>query len=261
LAKRKRWRDQSYRTEPVDPRLVLVNAERLIGQPIVVFMPETENSKPWKRGQLVTVYPQSNRFLVKWTRNGVGRVLTGVWRVHNPALFTDSGLLPAPLESARVPSATKNNSRRSSMATRSTRAAKKSTATKTKSTTAAANGRVKDKLGHMTEAQRRKAAATIYKMRKDKKSWPEIMEVVDIPGSMTGRRLLRDYGPDDAETVIRERSANSKSTKKATASTSKKARGRAKVEVEDDEEDEDEEPAPKRRVRVKRGRGKSTNPS
>lgn len=122
-----------------------------------------------------------------------------------------------------------------------------------------------DKLGHLTEAQRRKAAGIIFKMRGEGKPWPEVMEKLEaqgmsIPGSMTGRRLLRDYH-DDGESVIRERiasaSADGTAKKKAT-----KTKAKAKVAEVDDEEEEDEEPPePKRRVRVKRGAGKKSNPS
>jgi hypothetical protein len=143
------------------------------------------------------------------------------------------------------------------MATRATRS--KKGATKATSTGSENGGGRKDKLAHMTEAQRRKAANTIFKMRGQGKSWADIMEVVDIPGSMTGRRLLRDYGPSDAESVIRERklgatSSNSKSSKA-------KAKSRKRAAEPDEDEDEEEAPRPKRRVKVKRGAGSKANPS
>src|SRR5262249_35722321 len=121
----------------------------------------------------------------------------------------------------------------------------------------------KDKLSHLTEAQRRSAAKLIFKMRGDGKPWPEVMEALEekgwsIPGSMTGRRLLRDYH-DEGESVIRERVANKDG---AAAKKSTKTKAKAKVaEVEDEDEEEEEASQPKKKVRVRRGAGKKSNPS
>lgn len=160
------------------------------------------------------------------------------------------------------------------MATRVTRSktkaasTKKATPAKKATPKADTNGDApktrKDKLGHLTDAQRKKAAAIIFKMRGDGKSWDAVMEELEdknmpIPGSMTGRRLLRDYGPDDAETVIRERVAgDGAAAKKATKTKSKSKKA---AEADDEEEEEEEAPRPRKRVRVKRGTGKKTNPS
>ncbi len=95
-----------------------------------------------------------------------------------------------------------------------------------------------DKLAHLSESQRRKVAAYITKERSKSPatSWPDIMEVLEergtpIPGSLTGRRLIRDYGPDGAEDAI-IRQTRDGSSKKATKKPAKKA---PEPEPEEDE--------------------------
>ena len=102
-----------------------------------------------------------------------------------------------------------------------------------------------DKLEGLTERQRTRIAALIFKERSKSPatSWPDIQEMVEekydwsLPGSMTGRRLLREYGPDEAEEAI---------IKQDRSATKKKAKAKPKAAkkgavVEDDEELEDEE--------------------
>jgi phosphopantothenoylcysteine synthetase/decarboxylase len=99
---------------------------------------------------------------------------------------------------------------------------KKSSTKTTKTTAAETNGgttkrAVNDKLEGLTEVKRRNIAKFITKERAKSPatSWPKITEAVEakygwaLPGSMTGRRLMREYGPDNAEEAIikQERSA------------------------------------------------------
>ena len=126
-------------------------------------------------------------------------------------------------------------------------------------------------------------------MIQDKYDWT-------LPGSMTGRRLLREHGPDNAEEAIiqQDKTGVNQGKKKGKAvTTTKKAKKAPVVEDdedlededledededeedvtdevdEDDEDDEDEEdeddeeepPAKAKKVRVTRGRGKKANPS
>jgi hypothetical protein len=73
-------------------------------------------------------------------------------------------------------------------------------------------GRVRgpDKLEGLSDAKKRNIAKLIYRERSKSPatSWPAIQEMVldkydwSLPGSMTGRRLLRDHGPDGAEAAI-----------------------------------------------------------
>lgn len=158
-----------------------------------------------------------------------------------------------------------------------------------------------DKLGHLSEAARRNAAKLIYRERSKSPStsWPDIMEMLEdkgwpIPGSMTGRRLLREYGPDNAEDAIIKQDKTGSATptkKKAPKKVASKKRApvvedededeeeleEEELEEEDedveaeededyeeeDEEEEEEEPEPPKakKVRVTRGRGKKPNPS
>lgn len=117
-----------------------------------------------------------------------------------------------------------------------------------------------DLLEDYTEAQRRKLATAIIRMKKSGAKWGEIGEELELPGekpSVVGRRLLREYS-DSGEDYIRERAAAGTGSKtKAKAKTATKRRAKAV------EEDEDDEPAPRARrkkVTVKRGRGKAGNP-
>ena len=247
-------------------------ALRYIGQRIVIRLNDT-----WKRGYLVGVDAPTDRVWIKYTKYGRIKVLRGIWRVHMHTLFSANAGLPAPLYPAKIVEVT-NNPRRVQMATRVTRskagakkpAAKKPTPPKD---AAAANGDApktrKDKLGHLTESQRKKAAAIIFKMRGEGKPWPEVMEELEsknmpIPGSMTGRRLLREYH-DEGDSVIRERVKSADKDEDEAPAKKKSTRTKAKAkaaDVEEEEEEEEEEaPQPKRRVRVKRGAGKKSNPS
>jgi len=243
-------------------------AVRLIGQRIIIRTDDI-----WKRGYLVGVDAPTDRIWVKHTKYGRVKVMRGIWRVHMNSLFSANSGLPAPLYAAKIPVIPTNPRRGSQMATRVTRSKTKAAGTKkppAKTAAAAkpsANGdapRRKDKLAHLSEAQRKKAAAIIFRMRKEGKGWDAVMEELEdknmsIPGSMTGRRLLRDYGPDDAESVIRERVANTDGAAKKKA-TSTKVKAKAKV-ADEEEEEEEEAPRPRRKVRVKRGTGKKSNPS
>lgn len=109
-----------------------------------------------------------------------------------------------------------------------------------------------DKLEGLTEARRRNVAKLIFRERSKSPatSWPDITQMIEdkydwtLPGSMTGRRLLRDYGPENAEEAIIQQNREA-SKKKAKAVTTKAKRGKAKaapvVEDVDDEDVEDEE--------------------
>jgi hypothetical protein len=115
-------------------------------------------------------------------------------------------------------------------------------------------GRRSDALEEYTEAERKRMAKAILKMKKGGASWGEIAEEMDLPGerpSVIGRRLLREY-TDDGESVIRQRN------------TSTKAKSRKVVDEDEDDEDEEEEEAPRRRTRkkvtVQKGRGRRTSP-
>jgi hypothetical protein len=260
--------DRTYRTHsgPVDYYTV---AAKLMGHKVVVWLPEEER---WRVGYLLGIVPVDDVFVVKWSRRGSSRILKGVWRVHSPSLFTGTNLLPIPKHPARLPQSTNKRSKEDRMATKRT-AAKASTATKrtaTKkaaSTDSAENGAKKttgrtrgpDKLEGLSEAKKRNIAKLIFRERSKSPStsWPDITQLVEdkydwaLPGSMTGRRLLREYGPDNAEEAIikQDRSGAKKAAAKKTAA--KKGASKKKVqeveepedveELEEDEELEDEE--------------------
>jgi hypothetical protein len=130
------------------------------------------------------------------------------------------------------------------------RGAKKAPAKK-----AASNGgRSRDILEDYTEAERKRLAKAILKMKKAGESWGDIAEELDLPGerpSVAGRRLLREY-VDGGEEVIRQRNVATK------------AKSKRRAKDEDDDEDDDEEEAPRRRssrkVGVTRGRGRKSTP-
>lgn len=111
----------------------------------------------------------------------------------------------------------------------------------------------RDVLEEYTEAERKRMAKQIFKMKKSGASWGEIAEELDLPGdrpSVAGRRLLREY-MDGGEEVIRERNVSTKA----------KSRKVVDEDDEDEDEDEDEAPAPKRgRKRVTTTRGRKRNP-
>ena len=58
----------------------------------------------------------------------------------------------------------------------------------------------------MTDAQRKQIGAKVVKLRRAGKSWGDICEATGIPGSITGRKLLRLYGGSDviAESYSRD---------------------------------------------------------
>jgi len=143
----------------------------------------------------------------------------------------------------------------------------KRTATKKAAAPADENGAKKttgrtrgpDKLEGLSDARKRNIAKLIYRERSKSPatSWPDITKMIEdkydwaLPGSMTGRRLLREHGPENAEEAIikQDRSGAKKATAKKTAA--KKGASKKKVEeveepedveeLEEDEELEDEE--------------------
>jgi hypothetical protein len=228
-------------------------------------MPESDS---WKGGYLIGLIPGDDLFLIKWKKHSSSTTLPGIWRVHSRRLFTGTRLLPIPKDPARLPQSTNPQvPRRDRMATKKaagTKAPAKKKASSAKATTKAADtngakkpsGRTRqaDKLEGLTEARRRNVAKLIFRERSKSPatSWPDITQMIEekydwtLPGSMTGRRLLRDYGPENAEEAIiqQDRSATKK---KAKAVTTKAKKGKAKAapvveDVEDEDlEDEDEE--------------------
>jgi hypothetical protein len=317
-----------------------------MGRRVVIYLPDREH--PWKAGFLTGLIPGDDKFTVKWSRKGFGRVLIGIWRIHPTVLFRGTNLLPIPRYPARVPeSINRSETRRPpkqhhsykgddatyggkkirarrelkgkvpieceiedcsdkpeihhidgdngnndlsnirflckrhhaqlhgrqktniqrdkegkfSMATRKP-AAKASTAKKRPTKAAAADNGAKqttgrtrgaDKLAGLSDAKKRNIAKLIYRERNKKPatSWGDIGQMIEdkydwtLPGSMTGRRLLRDHGPEGAESVIikQDKSNSTKAKAKDTAKAkATKTRRRAKqVEEEPDEEDEEDE--------------------
>lgn len=267
---------------------------------VVVYMPKLDI---WKRGYLLAIVPARDIFRIKWTKHGKHHNQKGIWRVHPASLFSAEQFLPVPLEYATLAVVQNNRPREGNMATRGSSKAKPKASAKAKPKAkqvaeAPARTRV-DKLGGLSEPKKRNIAKLIFRERSKSPatSWPDIIEMVQdkydwtLPGSMTGRRLLRDYGPDGAEEAIikqaREASGNGASTKKSAKKAASK-KSRAKVveeeeledeeledeeeleeeleeeeydeedEDEEDEEEEEEEPQPRKRVRVSRARGKKS---
>lgn len=254
-----RWRELTYRTEPVDKKLVGDMARRLTGQPVVIWLVKRQT---YKRAYLVSVDQKSDCFRVRWSKKGTAKRYRGIWRVHNAKLFSEKGL-PKALWPAKLPDVTNNYPRGvSRMAAKAT--SRKRTAKAEPTETNGGRTRSRDILEDYTEAERKRLAKAVLKMKKNGAKWGEIGEELDLPGdrpSVAGRRLLREY-TDDGEEYIRVRE-----TKPAAKAPTKK-RGRKVVEEVDDEEDEDleeeeEDEAPPRRarkVRATRGR-KAANPS
>lgn len=234
-----RYKRLTYRDKDVDHRLLKEVPDRLVGQSVVVRMPRSDH--PWKRGYLKAIYRDSDRFRISWTKKGEGRVLTGLWRVHHGCLF-DEKRLPRPLDPASIKTEITTTLRRVTMAKQ---------ATKGRKAAAESNGR-RDILEDYTEAQRKKLASQIFKMKQNGAKWGEIGEELDLPGerpSVAGRRLLREYHPQ-GEAVIRERAEGSgRKPAAAKASTRKATKPAAKAT------------GSKTKVRVKRGKGKAANPS
>src|SRR5262245_18567108 len=150
-------------------------AQKLLGRLVVVYLPDNPPDKRWKGGYLIGLLPAEDLFYVKWTRTGFGRTLKGIWRVHTRALFTGTKLLPVPKYPAKLPQST-NRSKEDQVATR--KVAKKATTPTTKrrakpAASADENGAKKstgrtrgpDKLEGLTESQRRKVAALIFRER------------------------------------------------------------------------------------------------
>jgi hypothetical protein len=309
--------DRTYRTSKVAGSYWSV-ASKLLGRLVVVYMPETDS---WKGGYLYGLIPGDDLFLIKWKKHGTGSTLPGIWRIHSRILFTGTRLLPVPRFPARLPQST-TSPKEDEVATRKTQTAKtKAASTKTKRTAKPAavedsgngakktSGRTRgpDKLEGLSAAKKRNIAKLIYRERSKSPatSWPDIIAMVEdkydwtLPGSMTGRRLLREFGPDDAEQAIikqnKAKADKTKSTKTKPPKTTRAKKGAVVDEEEDEDlededeeledeedldeeemdededdedededEDEEEEPEPPvkaRRVRVTKGRGKKANPS
>jgi hypothetical protein len=271
-----------------------------------------DSTTPWKRGKLIGLIPGDDLFLIKWSKKGFGRTLPGIWRVHPSSLFEGTRLLPTPKNPATLPQPTNTSPKEDEVATRKPAAKTKAASTTKKPAKAAtadngakkSTGRTRgpDKLEGLTEAKKRNIAKFIFKERAKKPatSWPDIIEAVQdrydwtLPGSMTGRRLLREYGPDNAEEAIIQQTRTDKAAKPKKKVSAKKAKKieeeledqeeeldeeemeeeyeeELDAEEDDDEEDEDEdeedeedeepEPVKAKRVRVTKGRGKKANPS
>jgi len=278
-------------------------------------MPETDS---WKGGYLIGLIPADDLFVIRWSKRSSATTMPGIWRLHNRVLFAGTRLLPIPKYPARLPQSTNQHSQGGSMAT--TRKASGKTPAKKgtkKAATKATNGasaepkakkavggrtRGPDKLEGLSDAKKRNIAKLIYRERSKSPatSWPDITEMIEakydwtLPGSMTGRRLLREHGPDNAEEAIIQQNREKKAAS-AKAATKTKKRAKKVVEpdedevedddeelededdiedeadqdeddLDEDEDDEDEEeeeepPAKAKKVRVTKGRGKKANPS
>jgi len=236
----------------------------MLGQRVVVYLSDRPEGR-WKRGYLLGILPHEDLFMIKWSRRGFGRTLKGIWRVHSSSLFEGTSLLPIPKYPARLPqSTTTNRSREDRMATSRKASASKPAAKKASSKKAAAksadtNGAKKttervrgaDKLSGLTEVRRRNIARFIARERTKSPatSWPDIIEMVEdkyswtLPGSMTGRRLIREYAPDSAdEAIIKQDKTGAKKPSAKKAASKKVAAKKGRAVVEDDEEElEDEE--------------------
>lgn len=260
LKARRKWRQITYRTAPVDVRLVRDMATRLLGLRVVVYVPKKGR---YQHAWLLWVSQTEDEFMIRWAHGGYTRTLQGIWRVHNAKLFSNRGLpmalYPAMIDDATIPTAQEGN-----MATTSKRGSKAATSkTKGAKSKASDNGgetRSRDILEDYSEAERKRLAKAIAKMKKDGAKWGEIGEELDLPGerpSVAGRRLLREYHPD-GEQYIQERAPAEEKPKGST-------RRRARDEEDEDDDDEDEPPRRRRggkaKVGVKRGAGRKSNPS
>lgn len=244
MPRKRKARDLTYRKEQCDRRYVIDYATRLVGKRIVVQM---SDGSGWRSAWLLKVYPDNDRFQVKWTKEDKGRkTIRGLWRVHNANLFT-AGQKPRPqrlhgmVNHAKVSSTVKPNAQEGKMAT-----------TKSKTSAKRGPGRPKGSGGgggiaSLPESKRAAMAKKIAKLRTQKVKWdgPDgICAQVGISSALQGRELLREYGNED---MVRERAAsNGGGSKKSTASKSKGKATPAKA---------------KRKVTVKRGRGRAANPS
>jgi stringent starvation protein B len=186
-----------------------------MGGYVVVYLPQ---SGRWKRAWLCGVLPHSDEFVIRWRKRGRPHTLKGIWRVHKTSLFAlengNGTLLPRPMYRDRLlPQSKTKAAEREHMATTSKTTGK--TGAKKKAATAETNGSgttraVNDKLGGISDAKKRNIAKLITKERAKSPAtnWTKIGELVkskydwDLPGSMTGRRLMREFGPDNAEDAI-----------------------------------------------------------
>lgn len=85
------------------------------------------------------------------------------------------------------------------------------------------------KISDMTDAQRKSIGQRVVKLRKAGNGWPEIMEATGIAGGLTGRKLMREFGGKQAESLIRPsytRTGGTSTTKRAKKATSS-TRGRS----------------------------------
>lgn len=229
-----RYRDLTIRLEPCDPRYGRDVAIHLYKKRIVVYMPTRDHA--WRRGKLTAVLPAEDRFRVTWS-NGMHSNLKGLWRIHHACLFT-RGRLPVPVRSARIQKGKNHYNPGGLNGKMATKRAVKKSAKKA----ASSNGDGL-KLGDLSVSERKKMAAQIKMMRKNKEPWDGddgICAQLGLSSALQGRNLLREFG---GENLIREREGNGSS---APAKTVKKPAAK---------------PAAKRRVNVKRGKGRSTNPS
>lgn len=250
-------RQLTYRTKPCSVKLAVLIAERLVGDRVVVWLTSQQD---WKRGHLVSIDPATDTFRVKWDQKGSVRKMKGIWRLHPPSLFRGGNkLLPIDESSATVPESTNNASKEAQVATRKTKPAAKRT-TKPAATTRKTrqvevdeepdtNGAARrtDKLAGLTDARKRNIARLIHKERSKSPatSWGDITDMIrekygwELPGSMTGRRLLREALPDVAEEAIIQQTRSTTDAPKK--KTSKKKAKVVEEELEDVEEELDEE--------------------
>ena len=229
-----KYRELTYRTRPEDPRYFGEMAERLIGRRVVLWVPREDG---YRRAWLISTNYLKDSFVIRWRRREPKLRLRGLWRIHNPGLFTDIGL-PEPRGPAIVVEETITQIPKEGTAVATT--SKRGSKAKAPAKASDNGGRSRDILEEYTEAERKRLAKAILKMKKAGAPWGEIAEELDLPGerpSVAGRRLLREY-TDDGEAVIRQRN------------TSTKAKSKKRAQDEDDEEDDDEDEAPpKRRTR------------
>jgi hypothetical protein len=217
--------DRTYRLEP-GPVNYWKEVSYYMGGYVVVYLPHTGR---WKRAWLCGILPNSDEFIIRWRKRGRPHKMQGIWRVHKVSLFAlerrNGRLLPEPLFRDKLLPQSIKAAEREHMATTS-KTTGKSGAKKT--TTAETNGNgttaraVTDKLAGLTDAKKRNIAKLITRERAKSPAtaWPKVTEMVkakyswDLPGSMTGRRLMREFGPDNAEDAIikQERKPGAKRT-------------------------------------------------
>jgi hypothetical protein len=131
-------------------------------------------------------------------------------------LFRDK-LLPQPTIKAaeREHMATTSKTTGKTGAKKTTPAAETNGSAATRTTT--------DKLAGLTDAKKRNIAKLITRERAKSPatSWPKVTEMVqekygwELPGSMTGRRLMREFGPDNAEDAIIKQTRTGTSKRKS----------------------------------------------